>query len=844
MKQLPHLFRAVLYPCALPIPRARLRRSVLVGWLLVVSWLCFGATHAAFAAVYYVAPDGNDGNPGTAAQPFKTLEKARNSVRTAKGNMTEDVIVYLRGGTYRLSSTLILDQNDSGTNGFKVLYKAYPGEHPIISGGQTITGWTAVGNGMYRASVGTWRFRQLYVNGSRAIRARIPDAGAYNQIRSWDAGGRRIEIASNEIVNWQHLNDVEIVIPGKGVNQANLRLASFAVAGASAFVTPREPERTRIFQQGYPPKENRPYYFENALEFLDQPGEWYLNTATNEVFYRPRADEDMTTATVIAPHLERLIGVQGTLSAPVHHIEFHGLTFAHSTWLLPNSEGFIGDQAFTVFVTPLPHDEITSYPSPRHPAAVHVEAANHIRFERNVFQHLGSSGLNLYMGTQDVSVIGNLFTDISATGIAVDLNLQGNPTDPRKVTRRPIIRNNYITGIGKDYYQNTAIAVGYTDAAVIEHNEITDTPYTGITVGWGWDDVANAARNNLVRYNKIWNVLTLMSDGGGIYTLSRQPGTLIAENYVHDIVRTPVHGGFNISAIYLDEGSNFITVRDNVLVNFGDTRVFQNANGGSNTITNNNGTSPTTIANAGLEPAYRDIRPPAAPQPPGSLIVAYAFNESSGTTAADFSGNEKTAALVNGPTWTVGKYGNGVNLDGVDDYIAVANPNLPTGDYTYEVWVKLHRNSAFQTIMEALDGVGGAELEFDLAAGGSVQVWSHSTQLLTTAAAIPVGTWNHVALTRQGSTLRVYLNGAPQVQTGSDARTLNFSTCPLLIGVDADAACTGRLNGYLDGRIDEVRIYDRALSQAEIQTDMHTPISGVSPGPTSLAAPVGLIIVR
>lgn len=842
MIQLTQLFGAVPYTFAMPMSRSCFRRFLLVCWLLMVSWMCFGATGVAFSAVYYVSPDGNDGQPGTEVQPFKTLEKARSIVRTINAGMTEDIIVYLRGGTYQLASTLLFDQNDSGTNGFNVIYKAYTGERSIISGGQNITGWTAAGNGMYRASAGTWRFRQLYVNGSRAIRARTPNAGSYNQLRSWDTSGRRIETASNEVANWQRLNEVEMIIPGKGVNQANLRLASFSVSGSSAFVTPREPERTRIFQQGYPPKENRPYYFENALEFLDQPGEWYLNTGTNEVFYRPRAGEDMTTATVIAPRLERLIGVQGTLSAPVRHIAFHGLTFEHSTWLLPNSEGFIGDQAFTYFVQPLPNDEITSYPSQKHPAAVHVEAANNIRFERNVLQHLGSSGLNLYMGTQDVSVIGNLFTDISATGIAVDLNLEGNPTDTRKITRRPVIQNNYITGIGKEYYQNTAIATGYTDAAVIEHNEVTDTPYTGITVGWGWDDVANAARNNLVRYNKVWNVLTLMSDGGGIYTLSRQPGTLIAENYVHDIVRTPVQGGFNISAIYLDEGSNFITVRDNVLVNFGDTRVFQNANGSSNTITNNNGTSPTTIANAGLQPAYWDIRPPALPPPPpsGSLIVAYAFNESSGTTAADSSGNGKTAALVNGPTWAPGKYGNGINLDGVDDYVAVANPNLPTGDYTYEAWVNLDRNNAFQTIMEALDGVGGAELEWDLVVGGSVQVWSNSAQRLTTAVSIPVGTWNHMTLTRQGSTIRVYLNGALQSQTGSDAGALNFSTCPLLIGVDADSACTGLLNGYFDGRIDEVRIHNRALSQAEIQTDMNTPIGG-----TGLpAAPTGLRIVN
>lgn len=818
-----------------------LRYHPFFGWLLIVYLVCSGTIHPAFAVTYYVSPNGDDGNPGTETQPFKTLEKARNVVRTTNDAMIEDIIVYLRAGTYQLSATVVFDQNDSGTNGFNIVYRSYPGERPIISGGQKITGWTAAGNGTYRASVGALRFRQLYVNGVRAQRARTPNAGTFNQLRSWDTGGRRIEIASSEITNWQRLNEVEMVIPGKGVNQANLRIGSFSISGTSAFVTPLEPARTRIFQQVYPPKENRPYYFENAYEFLDQPGEWYLNTVTNEVFYLPRAGENMATATVVAPRLEQLLRVQGTLSSPAHHTQFHGLTFEHSTWILPNNEGFIGDQAFTIFTQPLPNDEITSYPGYRHPAAVHVEAANNIRFERNVFQHLGSSGLNLYMGTQDVTIVGNLFTDISAGGIAVDLNLEGNPSDTRKITRRPVIRNNYLTGIGKDYYQNVGIAAGYPDSAVIEHNELTDMPYTGISVGWGWDDKDNAARNNLVRYNKIWNVLTLMSDGGGIYTLSRQPGTLIAENYVHDITRTPLHGGFNISGIYLDEGSNFITVRDNVLVNTGDRQIFQNANGSSNTFINNGGTSSTIIASAGLEPPYWDIRP-STPPPSGSLIVAYSFNESSGTTAADSSGNGKTATLSNGPTWTGGKYGNAINLDGIDDYVIVSNPSLPAGDYTYEAWINFDRNNVFQTIMEALDGVGGAELEFDLAAGGAVQVWSNNTQQLTTVASLPLGTWNHVALTRQGSAISVYLNGVLQSQTGSDSGALNFSTCPLLIGVDADSACTGLLNGYLDGRIDEVRIYNRALPQAEIQTDMNTPIGEIPPGTVPPAAPTGLSV--
>src|SRR5687768_432373 len=106
-------------------------------------------------ATFYVSPSGNDGNPGTEAAPFLTLERARTAVRSVNAGMSGPVTVYLRGGVYTLTSTVTFDAVDSGMNGFTVLYAAYPGEKPVISGGQAITGWTAAGGGQYRASVGT-----------------------------------------------------------------------------------------------------------------------------------------------------------------------------------------------------------------------------------------------------------------------------------------------------------------------------------------------------------------------------------------------------------------------------------------------------------------------------------------------------------------------------------------------------------------------------------------------------------------------------------------------------------------------------------------------------------------
>ena len=573
------------------------------------------ASERAYATVY-VSQSGSDNNSGSESAPFLTLDRARRAVRTINASMEGDIVVYVQGGLYILPDTLTFDARDSGMNGFRVFYAAYPGEKPVLSGGQQITGWVASGNGLYRAQVGELRARQIYVNGSRAVRARTPDAGSYFHIRAWDTAGRVVEVSRDEVGDWERLNQVEMVILGKGVNQSNLRLASIAVSGTNARITAREPERTRLFEQEYPPKEpSRPYYFENAPEFLDAPGEWYLDAETRQVFYRPRAGEDMSVADVVAPRLERLVSLEGSLDAPVHDLQFHGLTFEHTTWLVPNNEGYVGDQASVVFTEKLPSDEITSYPGHRLPAGVHVEAANNLRFERNVFRHMGTSALNFYRAVSDSTVIGNVIVDIAGSGISIDLNLEGNPRDRRMICRRNVVSNNYIARTGRDYFQTVGIMLGYTDNAIVEHNELVDMPYMGISVGWGWDDRDSALRNNVIGYNHIEGVLNRMSDGGGIYTLSRQPGTVIAENYVHDIARTGVQGSFPIVGIYLDEGSNLITVRDNVLHNATDGLygpVHQHANGPNNTISRNDGTSPTVIANAGLEPAFHDIRPAAS----------------------------------------------------------------------------------------------------------------------------------------------------------------------------------------------------------------------------------------
>ena len=206
----------------------------------------------------YVSPSGDDANPGTLAQPVKTLAKAQALVRAANGTMTSDITVYLRAGTYPLTSTVTFANADSGKNGFYVKYVAYPGERPLLTGGQPITGWKVsdATNGIYSASAITSNFRQLYVNGVKAIRARSPNLGAngaanFNRISGFDKTAHNIQVASSYVSNWNNLTKVEMHTMINWTDNV-LRLASYTTSGSTAYLKFQATEDAILYARPYP----------------------------------------------------------------------------------------------------------------------------------------------------------------------------------------------------------------------------------------------------------------------------------------------------------------------------------------------------------------------------------------------------------------------------------------------------------------------------------------------------------------------------------------------------------------------------------------------------------------
>ncbi|GGD93785.1 discoidin domain-containing protein [Paenibacillus nasutitermitis] len=609
---------------------------------------------------FYASANGS-GSACSLSAPC-SLTGARDKARTVNGSMTGDIVINLLGGTYTLGSTFSLTEADSGNNGHNIIYQAAQGASPIINGAYNVSGWTAVGNGIYKASLasyGSVRPLSLYVNGNPAVRARTPNVGSYNYVKNWDIPGQKVLLNSSEISNWNNFGDVMLVVK-KHWNESKLRLSSYTVSGSVASVTVKSPEQANNFGLSWPNMETasdyqQNYFFENAMEFLDAPGEFYINNSTNELFYMPREGESMASAWVQAPNLQTVMRLQGSsLNNPIHNVQFQGIRFEGSTYTGPSNNGYVGIQAgHSVELNMLP-------------GGVELKNAESIRFERNTFQKMSASGLSLVSGTHNNSIIGNVFKNIGGNGIQVGASISQSPADYRENSKNDTVQNNYITSIGQYYTGGVGIFAGYVDSMTIEHNEVAYNPYTGISIGWGWTNQDTGLKNNRIRYNNVHHNLQHQDDGAGIYTLSKAPGTLIDENYIHDNIKgsyhepracdfgTPIPACYPIAGIYMDQESSGMSVNNNVIVN-----VPNKINLGNgvpalpNTFSNNDGTSATTISNSGIESAYQDIKSGNAPTElaQGKTATASTSNPGYGPgTAVD--GNNSTGWAPAGTTGT------------------------------------------------------------------------------------------------------------------------------------------------------------------------------------------------
>ncbi|WP_316829888.1 L-rhamnose mutarotase [Pedobacter aquatilis] len=616
--------------------------------LIICSLLCLKAG----AADIYVAVNGSDNNPGSKEKPLATLHsairKARELRRLQDESIKGGIKIHVGKGVYQLHEPLVLRPEDSGTKDSPT--EIIGADRVVLSGGVQIGGWKKPAHaiqGLPKEAIGkVWvtdvpnfdgsdlQFRQLWVNGNKATRAKNYNGALMGRILSWDNQKQTCRIPLQKNIDLAHIKGMEMLIH-QWWAIANLRVKSVKVVGQSAELSFMQPESRIQSEHPWPAPwisdktGNSAFYLTNAIQFLNEPGEWFEDLINHKLYYWPRASENMLHAEVIAPAIENLVKIEGTIDQPISFIAFRNISFEHSTWLRPSKQGHVPHQAGMYMLDAYKLDKAGTPDKAslenqawvgRPASAIEVSYASQTTFENCRFLHLASTGLDLKKGTSDNVVKGNLFKDIGGAAVltgtfsdeATEVHLPYNPSDKREICTNDRIENNFITDVTNEDWGAVGIGAGYVQGIRILHNEISDVAYSGISMGWGWTKSKNAMKNNTINGNKIHHYGKHMYDVAGIYTLSAQPASFITENVVDSIYKAPfAHLPEHWFYLYTDEGSSYFTIKNNWTPS---QKYLQNANGPDNLWENNGpGVADSIKLKAGLTPAYRYLLQEKAP---------------------------------------------------------------------------------------------------------------------------------------------------------------------------------------------------------------------------------------
>jgi hypothetical protein len=745
---------------------------------LCAGLLCVSSPLLAGDADFYVAPDGNDANAGTAAKPFATVAKARDAVRAlVAAGLNKDVTVLVKGGVYELPAPLLFGPEDSGTEKNSVTYAAAPGEKAVLSGGRRITGWKRGEGNTWSVELpdvkaGTWFFRQLHVNGERATRARMPKAGKYMFVKSCSPDFKTLTF--------------DQALPGEDLGGKNVELVMFQNWSISrAIVASSDAKQltaaTPIGWIGHGPytcaSPGKPTYLENARVFLTEPGEWCLDRATGLLTYLAKEGDDTNKLTIVAPLLENLIAVSGTKAKPVRNLRFAGLAFEYEEFAMP-AFGYSEIQAGHFGPN-------TKQPTHVPPVALEYVYASDCKVERCRIAHLGSAGIGFGPGCQRNTVSGCEITDIGGNGVMVgwrgkgtlkkgqEGSLDADWDDPTDAPAANEVTNCHFTKCGAFSHGSVAVFAAFSADTTIAHNEIHDMPYTGVSVGFRWNTTPTTQCRAIVEHNHIHDVMKLLADGGGIYSLGFQPGTVMRGNLIHDVHRSSVaQGGAPNNGFFVDEGSKGFLFEENVIY----------------------GTSG--------EP------------------VRFNQNQREWHTWKDNQFGIRAAAK--------GKVGNGLNCDGSTTFVELASSAaLEPQQLTAEAWINAAASPSGGDARRWIVGKNNnewAEGHYALMidgdkAGAYVNIGGgekNSFAAWSAAGALKPNQWQHLAMTYDGAALKVYVDGKPVA-----SENVNKARKP----GNGPFAIARRPDGFVcfRGIVDEVRLYSRALPETEIAAHFATP---------------------
>jgi hypothetical protein len=564
----------------------------------------------------HVAPNGRDDWSGSIAEPaadgsdgpLATLTGARDRLRALRAESTRaPARVLIHEGDYPLRAAFVLEAQDSGEPDAPVVWQNAPGEHPRLSGGELLSGFTAEG-GVWSLSrpewregaEGAWSFSQLYVNGRRSMRARAPNRAAYSETTSHAGYFQRLaarpeddpqsmlrlEPAAMSILaalSPAELRDVELgtfdhwMAPRNYIESIDPSSGLVVLGGRFPWAPMTPPDVSRV-------------ELLNVANALDAPGEHYLDRSTGTLRYIPFPGEDPARAEVIAPRSDtpELIHLRGSREAPVHHIVIRGLVLEHSPFTLRRT--WIDDAKFTGGM----NDSQGIFSAP---AALTIEHGRDITLDGVEIRRTGAHAIWVRgTSSERVTVHNSYFHDLGASGVTI---LEFDPEVAYELDRtnvgatipiggHHVVEDNVIHEGGRELYAANGVNVAMSANNIVRRNDIADFPWDGIQfalfrvncVAPVRDD--DSVHDNLVQQNRVHRIgLDLMSDLAGIYFFSGpQRGTIVSGNEVsivrhHHVGWTPA--GYIGAGIYLDGGSHGVTVENNVVFDTESVGLWMNA---------------------------------------------------------------------------------------------------------------------------------------------------------------------------------------------------------------------------------------------------------------------------
>lgn len=488
---------------------------------------------------FYVSPAGNDPNPGTETLPFATLSRAQQAVRHAKRQ--GPIHVWIRKGSYYLESTFTFTPEDSGTFESPVTYAAQPGEKVLISGGRPLAcRWTPHKNGIMKTSVPSGlNFTQLFVNGKRQIRARYPNydpsqpgksgylqaAGPIPQsvqspYASQDSDmsysgeaprGVRFDPATFTSINWANPEEAEIHIFQDaywGNLQWRLRRIDRKThtlwfgEGGHQIGAKWDKNPARVGEQSR-------FFVENVFEELDQPGEWYLAKQKGILYYYPERGIDLHTAQVEVPQLEHILHFAGTQSAPVQHIQFKGVRFAHtlSTYMLRYDVPSLSDWSI------------------HRGGAVFAEGTRQCSIQDCWFDAVGGNGVFVNNYNREFSVTGCTFTESGDSAICFVGDLEQTNGLQRAFPFECRANDNLVHDCGFYGKQVAGVYISRAKRITVSHNLIYNMPRAAICIGdgtWG---------GHVIEFNHTHDTVLETSDHGPFNAWGRDRAWCLSQSH-------------------------------------------------------------------------------------------------------------------------------------------------------------------------------------------------------------------------------------------------------------------------------------------------------------------------